>query len=238
MANHPKDGFHELERWSKYWNVILPNEAWEELVLIFSIKRKKDMEKREQYQKQKYKVKAGHPFLNEGLVVQEDIGTAGTIQIVYVGDTPVICVAKNHIENAHIYFEKYNPNAMAKIAEAKRLNAFLQDKREQNLIEMKDISDGYHTFQELYDHRIALFLALCRSFADRRTVWRAKLHSDGTMFDGCFIVGINEGTGEQITYHLPIEIWDETDFIREYDVAPCVYDGHTPQDVLERLKKL
>lgn len=27
-----------------------------------------------------------------------------------------------------------------------------------------EVSDGYHTFDELYDHRITLYIALCRTF--------------------------------------------------------------------------
>jgi len=44
--------------------------------------------------------------------------------------------------------------------------------------QMRSPSDGYHTFDELYDHRITLFIALCR-FVDNRVfiggeVWRSK----------------------------------------------------------------
>lgn len=111
------------------------------------------------------------------------------------------------------------------------------------------VSDGHHTMDELYDHRIALFISLCRvlSYPDIDTwkVWRSKLHSDGTMFDGWFILGItNSGDlvdtksgAEQITYHLPLSKWEETNFASTLDCAP-EWDGHTPADVLERLKKL
>ena len=37
-------------------------------------------------------------------------------------------------------------------------------------------SDGYHTFDELYDHRIALFCTLLK-FVDG---WKSKLHEDGS----------------------------------------------------------
>lgn len=106
--------------------------------------------------------------------------------------------------------------------------------------------DGYHTFDELYDHRITLFIALCRAYAEwidaegLSTIphsWRSKLHSDGTNFDGWFILGLKEDKGEQITYHLPLLRWDETCFAETLDRAP-EFDGHTPDDVLERLKKL
>jgi hypothetical protein len=103
------------------------------------------------------------------------------------------------------------------------------------------ISDGYHTFDELYEHRIALFIALCRIFIDATEnpalVWRSKLHADGTMFEGWFILGMDTIYSGQITYHLPLSKWEETSFAETRDKAP-EWDGHTPDDVLERLKKL
>jgi hypothetical protein len=114
-----------------------------------------------------------------------------------------------------------------------------------------ETSDGYHTFNELYDHRITLFIALCLFYVhnaetcadfdlrrdERRVVWRSKLHSDGTSFDGWFVLGIGRAPGTQITYHLPLERWNETDFAIELERAP-EFDGHTSADVLARLKNL
>ena len=87
------------------------------------------------------------------------------------------------------------------------------------------ISDGYHTFNELYDHRITLFIALCSfvaTYDDIRQVWRSKLHSDGTSLDGWFVMGINKALGNQITYHLPLERWTETDFVPDLERATAV----------------
>jgi hypothetical protein len=106
--------------------------------------------------------------------------------------------------------------------------------------------DGYHTFTELYDHRIALWIALCRMTANvdwsewgikDPTVWRSKVHSDGTSYDGWFLLGINEEKGKQITYHIPLERWEETDFASTLERAP-EFDGHSSDDVLKRLKNL
>jgi len=111
-------------------------------------------------------------------------------------------------------------------------------------IDTNKISDGYHTFGELYDHRIALFMALCSSipygkYTDNLEVWKSKLHHDGTTYDGWFIMGIGKNNGEQISYHLPMSKWDECNdpCIRELAKAP-EWDGHTSSDVLERLKSL
>lgn len=114
----------------------------------------------------------------------------------------------------------------------------------ENKLDTNKISDGYHTFEELYEHRITLFIALCRLMKfeyklqyDGKGVWRSKAHSDGSVWDGWFILGILQTPGQQITYHLPISKWEETNFATTLDKAPT-FDGHTPQDVLQRLKQL
>src|SRR5258705_4996527 len=102
-----------------------------------------------------------------------------------------------------------------------------------------DISDGYHTFGELYEHRIALWITLCRVIAQHEGpyyVWRSHLHSDGTSFEGWFVLGITV-SDKQLTYHLPDSQWESTGFARTLEIAP-EYDGHTAADVLERLELL
>jgi hypothetical protein len=97
------------------------------------------------------------------------------------------------------------------------------------------ISDGYHTFAELYEHRHALFVALCAHWPTwKGAVWRAQHHSDGTMFPGWFIAGIGREPGKQITYHLPDQLWGKLDFAETFLRAP-EWDGHTPADVVRRL---
>ena len=99
-----------------------------------------------------------------------------------------------------------------------------------------ETSDGYHTFNELYEHRITLFIALCKMAATKYLpVWRSRVHSDGTSIPGWFVLGIGITEGYQITYHLPDARWDETSFAGN----DCPeFDGHTSADVIERLKRL
>lgn len=115
--------------------------------------------------------------------------------------------------------------------------------------EQMEASDGYHTFGELYEHRVALYIAICKRVRSgdlvRRVdghgyenpVWRSRLHADGSSFDGWFILGIRKEPGKQITYHLPMERWSDTSFAETLEKAP-EWDGHTPDDVLQRLKTL
>ena len=100
--------------------------------------------------------------------------------------------------------------------------------------EMGKVSDGYHTFDELYAHRCHLFAALMRSNPDRS--WRAKKHEDGTMYEGeWFIAGMKLPTGD-ISYHMPLWMWGWLDNcgIATHERSPR-WDGHTPVDVLSRI---
>lgn len=96
------------------------------------------------------------------------------------------------------------------------------------------VSDGYHTFNELYAHRVALWIALCRAHGG---AWRSKLHSDGEAYPGWFLLGLGEEPGKQMTYHLPDHRWDDTEFATTIDRAPS-FDGHTSNDVLARVYEL
>lgn len=112
----------------------------------------------------------------------------------------------------------------------KDVNDFLELMRK-NGMSRKQVSDGYHTFDELYYHRMILFSLLLNSHKD--ISWRAKKHHDGTMFDeDSFICGIETPEG-QYTYHYKLEHWDMFD-VKELEFAP-EYDGHKPSDITRLL---
>lgn len=97
-----------------------------------------------------------------------------------------------------------------------------------------DTSDGYHTFNELYHHRAVLFSVIVAKFSD--CAWKSKLHADGTMYEGMFIVGIETPDG-QATYHYDVEPYWNLFQCKEVDRAP-EWDGHTPDQAIERIGKL
>lgn len=97
-----------------------------------------------------------------------------------------------------------------------------------------ELSDGYHTFNELYHHRAMLFCTICNLFPD--SAWKSKAHHDGSMYDGMFIVGITTDLGNA-TYHYNIDPYWELFDVHELDVAP-EFDGHTPGEALERIFSL
>lgn len=96
-----------------------------------------------------------------------------------------------------------------------------------------EVSDGYHTFNELYEHRQLLFIALMRAHPE--ISWRANNHADGTHYEGWFIAGMHLPTGD-ISYHLKADKWELLDYsgIATSNKAPR-WDGHSSQDVLIRL---
>lgn len=104
----------------------------------------------------------------------------------------------------------------------------------QKLPNKGQVSDGYHTFDELYKHRVLLFLALCKQMPEK--CWKYKKNADGKKWDGWFGLGLFPEHGKQITYHLPIEYWSSIS-CKQFDRNPY-YDGHTSADVLTRLKNI
>lgn len=106
------------------------------------------------------------------------------------------------------------------------INKLIVDAKEEGW-SSKGISDKWHTFDELYYHRMILFLSLQLAHKDK--AWKSKQHHDGSMFDDSFIVGIDTPNG-QYSYHYDLEYWDLFEDINELDKAP-EYDGHMPKDV-------
>lgn len=99
--------------------------------------------------------------------------------------------------------------------------------------DMGDVSDGYHTFNELYHHRAVLFANICNKSS---LAWKSKKHHDGSMYKGMFIVGLNTKYG-QITYHYHIDPYWDLFQCTELKTAPK-FDGHTSDQAAKRLTKL
>ena len=99
-------------------------------------------------------------------------------------------------------------------------------------VEIKDdgsssCSDGYHTFDELYEHRCMLFILLCLS-NPKKSAWK-------TDYDGWFCLYLELPTG-QISYHVPNKflpyVWNKLTVKPDYK-----WDGHTSEVALERIKE-
>jgi hypothetical protein len=104
----------------------------------------------------------------------------------------------------------------------------------------ENTSDGYHTFKELYEFRKVYNAVLFNEWAkiDKYDVHKSKKHFDGEdcFGGGWFIVVAVLPTG-QISNHYELKDWDLFN-LPIVDKTKYKWDGHSPQDVLERLKQL
>ena len=103
--------------------------------------------------------------------------------------------------------------------------------------DMGEVSDGCHTFNELYEYRMLYNAALFNEFAKQGLydVHKSRKHSDGKYpFDDSnwFIVMAELPTG-QISNHYEMKDWDKFQ-IPEKPLANK-WDEHSPKDVTNRL---
>lgn len=99
------------------------------------------------------------------------------------------------------------------------------------------VSDGYHTFDELYNIRMLYNAAFFNELAkdSRYNVHKSKRHSDGEecFGGGWFIVMATLPTG-QISNHYELKDWDL--FHCEERELADTWDGHSPEMATKRLK--
>lgn len=109
-----------------------------------------------------------------------------------------------------------------------------------NPSEIENISDGYHTFNELYEFRKLYNACLFNEWAilGKYNVHKSKKHNDGSIcFDGTwFIVSALLPKG-LISNHYKIKDWDLFN-IEETEKALFKYDFHDSKDVIDRLSDL
>ena len=97
-----------------------------------------------------------------------------------------------------------------------------------------DVSDGFHTYNQLYHQRAILFATIVNQNADK--AWKSFKHEDGQYcFDSdgeWFIVGVDTPEGSY-TYHYEKKYWD----MFKCKELPCGkhWDGHTEEDVTRLL---
>ena len=111
-----------------------------------------------------------------------------------------------------------------------------------NVIDVNKISDGYHTFPELYEYRMLYNAALFNEWA-KVDYWTAQpaievhkswKHSDGELcFGGGFFIVVAQLPTGQISNHYKEQFWDLFK-IPEKEI-PNEYDGHTSAEAASRL---
>lgn len=94
-------------------------------------------------------------------------------------------------------------------------------------VDVEKMSDGYHTFADLYEQRLILSAALAKN---NPHAWKSKRHEDGSVpfGGGWFIMGFNTEEG-CYTYHYELKDWDLFQ-CKELDKGKP-WDGHTSKDV-------
>ena len=107
-------------------------------------------------------------------------------------------------------------------------------------VDIGEISDGYHTFNELYDFRKTYNAALFNEWAaqGKYSVHKSEKHYEGDVCfgGGWFIVVANLPSG-QISNHYEMKHWDLFR-VPAVEKAKYEWDGHTSEDVINRLKSL
>ncbi len=104
------------------------------------------------------------------------------------------------------------------------------------------VSDGFHTFDELYDTRLALTVALFNEWTKQKknNVHKSMNHNDGQPCfgpnSGWFIVSAQTPLG-LISFHYETKDWHLFK-CEEVENALFEYDGHTTADVIRNLKEL
>ncbi|GAA1298297.1 MULTISPECIES: WDGH domain-containing protein [Micrococcales] len=105
------------------------------------------------------------------------------------------------------------------------------------LLESGEASDGVHTHNELYDYRMLYNAHAANGWhAAGIPVVKSWRHSDGELCfgGGWFVVVATLSTG-QISNHYGRDAWGLFQ-IPEAEVPPK-YDGHTPAEVVDRLRR-
>jgi len=99
------------------------------------------------------------------------------------------------------------------------------------------IEDGCHSFNELYHYRMLYNAMLFNQWSTQQlfNVHKSIRHYDGGLcFDGYYFIVVALLPTGQITNHYPMKDWNLFK-VKETDKALYEYDGHTPQDVVQRI---
>ena len=99
---------------------------------------------------------------------------------------------------------------------------------------IEDLSDGFHSYKDLYEQRLVLSAALTTALRKRpfeqQITWKSYRHPDGTpCYDGQYFLTSYETPEGPYSYHYPSD---------EFGLFKCErlpiakpFDGHTSKDV-------
>jgi len=102
------------------------------------------------------------------------------------------------------------------------------------------MSDGHHTFKELYEFRMLYNAALFNEWAmqNKYSIHKSERHYDGELcFGGDWFIVVAMLPSGQISNHYRLEHWNLFD-VPIKSKALFEYDGHTGSDVVCRLRQI
>ena len=107
----------------------------------------------------------------------------------------------------------------------------------EDFFDLEKISDGFHTFKELYEYRLLYNAAFFNELSKVGLygVHKSIRHFDGELCfgGGWFIVMAKLPTG-WISNHYEMKDWDLFKIPQQERASQ--WDGHTPKDVADRIK--
>ena len=130
---------------------------------------------------------------------------------------------KNHKDQWYVARKYFNENLELAISEPE-------------MIDLGTVSDGYHTFDELYEFR-KLYNAAFFNGLDHDTyhVHKSTKHFEGDeCFGGGWFIAVAVLPTGMISNHYEMKDWDLF-HIPEVERSTIKFDGHTPKDVVARL---
>jgi hypothetical protein len=146
------------------------------------------------------------------------------------------------MQDFRFFATKHQKNSATQlmVKNIEELNLLIQECKQNALIDSSDISDGFHSFKELYTFRMMYNAALFNEWhaQGKYEVHKSLRHHDGELCfgGGWFVVAAMLPTG-QITNHYPLDSWEQF-AIPAVERALFAFDGHSPLDVLERFAAL
>lgn len=134
---------------------------------------------------------------------------------------------------------------MKRLLEILRLFWFIIWSKERYRVVDNNISDDYHTFEELYNYRMLYHAAWLNVMYENNLnfggkhkddIYKSTRHETGELcFGGDYFIVVAILPNGQITNHYKLKYWSLFKIpIRETKMIP--YDGHTPKDVITRLR--
>lgn len=119
---------------------------------------------------------------------------------------------KNFVDHGSSFFMsengiEYNLKDTNVFTDERKARRYILNKNNKITQNSDDISNGFHTFKELYDQQAALLSVISAMIPEYCE--KSKQQLDGNMSEGMFAMRINYPGIKPMTFHLKREYWDK-----------------------------